>query len=250
MLAFGSYAIRPLPNNLSNLETPTLQHRIFFIVLLTIISSSSGCYDPTAGKVDAGAEDAKNVATFTTQASDQVFLLDADNTDIKWTGSNVAGQTPYGYFYELAGKAIFSSESQRWRYLEVTIQMDSVKAMNPELTKKLKHSGFFEVDQFPQATFVSTNISDTPRPDDPPETTHVIEGNFQLRDITKSIQIPVQLNLAGGQLKLVSEFNINRRDYGVHYSDSTSDAAIRDNILINLEIQAPAAPSGNAASEQ
>ena len=108
--------------------------------------------------------------------------------------------------------------------------------MSDSLTKKLKHRGFFEVDTFPESKFVSTAIKHVARPDDPAETNCVIEGNFQLRDVTRSIAIPVSMSGDGSALFLTSEFKINRKDYGVVYADTVGDKLIRDSVLIELSI--------------
>ena len=214
-----------------------LKQTPLWILLLFVALLSSGCYDPTTGKVDAGSSEAKKVKAVSITQSEQVTPLDADNTDVKWTGSNSAGLSPFGYFYELSGQAVFSADTKDWKQIEFTIEMESVRSDNSDLTKKLKYKGFFEVDTYPQATFVSTNIAIGPRAGDPEGTTHVIEANFQLRDVTKSIQIPVRASFTAGQFKLSSEFKLNRKDYGVVYSDSTGDALIRDDVLMNIEIE-------------
>lgn len=210
------------------------------------ISLSMGCYDPTSDKVDAGGGAAKQVDHVNVAENDIEFLLDGDNTDIKWTGSNAAGLSPYGFFYELTGKAIVDGDSKKLKHLEITIDMNGVKATNESLTEKLKHKGFFQVDEFPESTFVLTSVDFRSRDGDPAGTNTIIEGNFQLRDVTQSITIPVEVALketsAQGKsaptLILKSEFKLNRKDYGVVYSNATEDALIRDDILISIEIEA------------
>ena len=134
--------------------------------------------------------------------------------------------------------------------------MNGVKAMADSLTKKLKHKGFFEVDKFPEARFVSTSIRHEARPGDPSGTNCVVEGNFQLRDVTQSITIPMQFSEAEAGLKLASEFKINRKDYGVVYSDAMGDRLIRDEVVIEISVdstsaeKAEPAPSAKAPVDQ
>ena len=203
---------------------------VFSVLLL-------GCSDPTSDTIDANAGTAKKETQVEAAASDVQLNLDGDNCDIKWTGSNAVGMTPYGYFYDLEGSILLEGKSRQLKHLEVDIDMNGVKAMNESLTEKLKTHGFFEVDKFPTSRFVATSISDKPRADDPDGTTHVIEGNFQLRDVTKSITFPVTLAIEGNAFTLTSEFKINRKDFGVVYENATEDKAIRDNVLINIDIE-------------
>jgi polyisoprenoid-binding protein YceI len=198
----------------------------------------TGCYDPTEGTVSAGGAAPKK-GNIEVSHNDRQLALDAENTDMKWTGSNTVGQTPYGFFYQLSGKAVVDGRSQELKSVEVLIDMTSVQAMDKKLTKKLKENGFFEVKKYPAASFESTSITKGPRKDDKDGTTHVIEGNFQLRDVTKSIQIPVAIKVDPESFTLTSEFSINRKDYGVVYENSAEDALIRDGVVINLEITIP-----------
>lgn len=210
-------------------------------LLVTVILSLSvcGCYDPTQDSVDAGSGTAKKEQQVEVADSDLEFSLDSDNCDIKWTGSNSAGMTPHGFFYELAGKIVVDGKTKQLKHFEVDIEMESVKAMNAALTTKLKTKGFFQVDEYPKSRFAVTAVSE-PRDGDPEGTTQVLEGNLQLRDVTKSIKIPVAVNVdeAKGVVTLTSEFKINRKDYGVIYEISIEDALIRDEVLINLDIEA------------
>ncbi len=213
----------------------TPRHQLLAAIVLSVLLL--GCSDPTSDTIDANAGAAKKEKQVEVAANDVRLELNGDNCDIKWTGSNAVGMTPYGYFYDLEGNILLEGESRQLKHFEVDIDMNGVKAMNESLTEKLKTHGFFEVDKFPTSRFVATSITDQPRADDPDGTTHVIEGNFQLRDVTKSITFPVTAAMEGDTFTLTSEFKINRKDFGVIYENATEDQAIRDNVLINIDIE-------------
>lgn len=212
--------------------------KCFALSLLGISLCCLGCYDPTSESVDAGSGAAKKEKEVVATQEDVTYQLTGANCDIKWTGSNSAGMTPYGYFYELKGKLIVDGTTKRIKHFEVDIDMTGVKAMNESLTKKLKTKGFFQVDEYPESRFVVTDIKKA-RESDPEGTTDLLEGNFLLRDTTKSILIPATVAVSDkGTLTLSSEFKLNRKDYGVVYSNSVEDALIRDDVLINIDIEA------------
>lgn len=195
-----------------------------------------GLYDPTRGKTAAGTGEAKEITTVTAGETDLIFVLNPDNTEIKWTGSNSAGLTPTGYFFELTGEAIVDPLANQLKHFALLIDMHGVAAMNATLTDKLKNHGFFEVDQFPQSTFTMTSV----RPADAEGSSsdqYLVEGNFQLRDVTKSISFPAKISIFESGFNLTSEFSINRKDFGVVYSNSTEDALIRDDVLINIDLR-------------
>lgn len=215
---------------------------IFTVLLLaTVVLSLTvcGCYDPTQNSVDAGSGTAKKEQQVEVTDGDLEFVIGVENSDIKWTGSNSAGLSPHGFFFEFAGKIVVDGKTNQPKHFEVDIEMESVKASSAALTPKLKTKGFFQVDEYPKSRFAVTAVSE-PRDGDPEGTTQVLEGNLQLRDVTKSIKIPVAVNVdeAKGIVTLTSEFKINRKDYGVVYENSIEDALIRDEVLVNLDIEA------------
>lgn len=206
---------------------------------------TDGFSDPTAEVADAGVGEAKAIEKVERQQSDVLFSLNGQNTDIKWTGSNSVGQKPTGFFYELSGEAVVGQDDRSkasLKSLTFDIDIDGMQAMASSLTKKLKHKGFFEVDKYPQATFVSTSIEKVSPEENEGSggVTHLVEGNFQLKDVTQSIRIPVHVEASQDALKLSSTFKINRRDYGVIYSDALGDKLIRDSVLIELTIDSTA----------
>ena len=215
---------------------------IIFIVLAICVGvaawliSTGGCSDPTKDTVDTGGGEARQVSDVEQEADDIEFDLNGENTDIKWTGSNSIGQKPTGFFYDLTGRITANSKSGQLKRLEIEIDMNGVKAMSESLTKKLKHKGFFEVEKFPQATFVSTSVEYEARPGDPNGTNCVVEGNFQLKDVTQSMVIPMEVLVDQNTIKVKSQFSINRKNYGVIYSDAIGDKLIRDSVLVELSI--------------
>ena len=230
------------------LKTIVLTGLVLLGLLVSVwLISTGGCSDPAANVMDAGTGDAKEVQPTEAAQGDLTFELDGENTDIKWTGSNSIGQKPTGYFYELTGAATVGEDqgNRSLKSLILDIDINGMQAMSQSLTKKLKHKGFFEVDKFPKATFTSTSIHEIKTSDestaDSDGATHLIEGNFQLRDVTQSIRMPVRYEATTDSLTVSSQFKINRRDYGVVYSDAAGDKLIRDSVLIDLSIASSAA---------
>jgi formylglycine-generating enzyme required for sulfatase activity len=104
------------------------------------------------------------------------------------------------------------------------------------LSQKLQGPGFFETDSYPTASFISTSISSESLGDTPAGTTHIVEANFQVRDVSKSITIPVSVNLTDDSFTLTSEFKLNRKDYGIVHPVSIEDAGIKDDVVLAVSI--------------
>jgi polyisoprenoid-binding protein YceI len=107
----------------------------------------------------------------------------------------------------------------------------------PDLTKHLQTPDFFDVAKFPKANFVSTKIE----PSAASGTTHTITGNFDLHGIRKSISFPATIQVTPTSVSVVSEFAINRKDFGLVYPGKADDL-IKDGVVIKLNLNVPRKP--------
>jgi len=78
------------------------------------------------------------------------------------------------------------------------------------LTTHLKSPDFFEVRRFPTAKFESTKIESG-------SGGNVITGKLTLHGVTKEVIFPAKVEVTDAGLKLVSEFTINRLEFGINY---------------------------------
>ncbi|HCK42770.1 MAG TPA: hypothetical protein DHW22_14180 [Planctomycetaceae bacterium] len=206
-----------------------------FIVVVGLVWWN-GSRDFTGGAVGTDAKSAKKVSAVITDKTDQIVEFNGDSCEVKWSCANALGQVQVGYFYKLNGKAILDS-SKQLKHINVEFDVTQMMANASSLSKKLQGPGFFQTELYPTSAFISTSISKSPRNDDPEGTTHVIEANFQLRDVTKSITIPVACEFSNDQFSLSSTFKLNRLDYGIVHPVSLEDNGIHENVLLNLDIR-------------
>ncbi|MCA9212109.1 MAG: SUMF1/EgtB/PvdO family nonheme iron enzyme [Planctomycetales bacterium] len=209
--------------------------KLIAIVCLLTLTGCSGCNSHSSGVTDAGSSEAKEVTEVEVAETDRTIQLNADNAEVKWSCANALGQVQVGYFYELEGKAVVDA-SNVLKQLDIEFNMKEVKANALSLSTKLQGPGFFQTDQFPTATFTSTSITSESLGDAPAGTTHLVEANLQMRDVTKSITIPVAVELTDDNFKLNSEFKINRHDFGVVHPVSLEDKAIQDDVVLAVGI--------------
>ena len=100
-----------------------------------------------------------------------------------------------------------------------------------------KEGDFFNVNEFPEATFEVTGISET-------DGKTMMEGNLTIKDETKNISFPVSINKTDDGYEISSEeFTIDRTNWNVNYGsksvfDSLGDNFIYDDITLKLDIKA------------
>ncbi len=174
--------------------------------------------------------------------SGEVVPFGGETSKIDFVGSKVALGSHDGGFNEFEGEFSLGSEGSEVQGVNVTIDMDSTWSDNAKLTGHLKNEDFFEVETYPTSKFVSTAIkpaagdgSDEKMPD----ATHEVTGNLTLHGVTKSITFPAKIELNEEKVQLASEFFLNREDFDIVYGSGVGDNAIRSEVVIKLNIDAP-----------
>ena len=113
--------------------------------------------------------------------------------------------------------------------------MQSTWADDDRLTGHLKSPDFFDVQQFPVATFTATTIEQSGAP-------QKVTGNLDLHGVKKSVSFPANIRVANDAVTVKAEFAINRRDFNINYPGMPNDL-IRDNVVLKLDIKATPGPA-------
>ena len=151
---------------------------------------------------------------------------------ITWKGSKPTGSHD-GIINLKSG--VFNIENGIIKAGEFVVDMNSISCNDLEagkgkekLEKHLKNSDFFDVEKFPIAKFqiASSEIKGSQL--------H-ITGNLTIKDITKSITIPVTVTEKEGFTSLKSDaFSIDRTEFGVTYSSKKFSSALKDKFINDL----------------
>lgn len=116
------------------------------------------------------------------------------------------------------------------------IDTNSVETDTEKLTAHLKTPDFFDVAQYPKATFTSSSLTETSPGN------YELKGVLDLHGIKKDVTIPVKAEQTADGVHATSEFTINRQDWGIAYKGMPDDL-IKDNVLIKLDLWFPPPPA-------
>jgi polyisoprenoid-binding protein YceI len=155
----------------------------------------------------------------------------APESVIGWVGAKVTGDHK-GDFKTFTGKLFVTPDN---KLAKVTFEVDttSVTSDNEKLTGHLKSPDFFDVAQFPKASFETTEIKDGSTVSG---YTHTITGKFTIRGVTKDIAFPATFTVEGEGVQAKSEFTIKRKDFGIVY-EGKADDLIKDEVLLKLDLK-------------
>jgi polyisoprenoid-binding protein YceI len=210
--------------------------RTTVLVMLSTLMLATGCKDPTQDKPKAEVSPAQPAPVAPPAAATpgaESLAIDTANSKVGWVGSKVTGSHT-GDFKQFKGTIDLPGGKPEAGKVNVEIDTASITSDNDKLTTHLKSADFFDVAQYPKATFTSTEI----KPGGTGGATHTVTGVLTLHGVPKTITFPATVDVSDSEVGVKAEFSINRQDFKIAYAGKPDDL-IRDDVLIKLDVKAP-----------
>src|ERR1700742_677112 len=125
-------------------------------ILSLLLFVATACNNPASDTSKAVTGEASNTAAPQTGAG-QKYVITPPNSKIEFIGSKVTG-SHNGSFEKFTGEINYVGNDITKSHVTITIDMNSLKADDPGLTKHFMTPDCFDVPKFPEAKFVSTEI--------------------------------------------------------------------------------------------
>lgn len=124
--------------------------------------------------------------------------------------------------------------------IKFTIDTNSVDSKNDDRDTHLRSADFFDVENFPNMTFVATNIVKTD------DDEYKLTGDFTIKDITKPVTFDIEYNGKGKNpwgvevVAFEGSAKINRKDFGLTWNAALESGGVlvSDDIKLFVEIEA------------
>jgi len=169
------------------------------------------------------------------RAQAPVFAITKQDSSVKFfVKASVALD---GTFDKWDAALTFTSPDISTGVLSVKIQADSVNSGSGMKDGKLKSKDFFDVQNDPYITFVSTKIIQTSH------NTFDVQGNFTIRGVTKPETLTLTLSSEGagsGEVKGTMAFD--RKDYGMNKGIPLVKIADRVEVTVDLVAKRTSGP--------
>ncbi|WP_187270958.1 YceI family protein [Neolewinella aurantiaca] len=212
-----------------------------FFFLLTLAAFFTACGGPEGQAVESS--EAEDETTKTEMVSSTQYNVDPAASVINWEGSKIAyGHT--GTVRVTDGQLIVANDAIVGGKFAIDLrEMESTDLEGEKATKLISHlqsADFFDVETYPMANFVITQVQEASNEDG---RTHDITGNLTLHGESRSITIPATVSMEGGMLKASTpKFTIDRTQWGMEYGSgaigTVQDKMINDNIGLEIMLVA------------
>lgn len=162
------------------------------------------------------------------------YTLDSSHSYVLWHINHFGFSNPSGKWYAKGTIDLDQAKPDNSR-VKVKIDIASIDTGIPKLDEHLKSNEFFDVKQYPTATFESTKVQTTGKK------TAKVFGTLTLHGVSKPVVLDVKLNNLGmspisnkATVGFSATTKINRSDFGM----KTYLPGLGDEVKIDIEVEA------------
>ncbi len=177
------------------------------------------------------------------------FGVDVDlaASKVKWMGSKAVGS--HNGTVALKSGTVSFDKANTLNGGTFVIDMNAIvnedltdASYNKKLVDHLKSADFFDVAKYPTATFTIKSVKKGKA-----SNSWDVTGDMKIKDVTKTITIPVTVTNAGKAKLAVAKFDIDRTHWNVKYNSAKffdikklKDKIINDKITLELSVKTKA----------
>jgi polyisoprenoid-binding protein YceI len=174
-------------------------------------------------------------AATATQIKAGTWAIDPVHSSIAFSVRHLLVSRVRGHFNTFSGAVVVGEDGTPSVTAEIAI--DSVDTRNEQRDAHLKAADFFDVEQYPTASFVSTAVREN-------GDSYLLEGDFTLKGITKPVTLDLEFNgtnpgMGHGEVAgFTASVVLNRKEFGIDIDMplETGGAVVGDKVAITLEI--------------
>jgi polyisoprenoid-binding protein YceI len=167
------------------------------------------------------------------------WAIDPVHSEVSFTVRHMMVSKVRGRFDKFDGSFV-TGEDPLSSSVTAKVDLSSINTGQEQRDAHIRSADFFEVEKYPEMTFVSTGIKAS-------EEGFTLEGDLTLKGVTKAVAFDLEVNgfgpdaYGGTRAGFSALSHINRKDFGVSFDGPIpgvpGGAVVSDNITINLEIE-------------
>jgi polyisoprenoid-binding protein YceI len=177
-----------------------------------------------------------------------VYEIDGAHTSVDFVGRHLMITKVRGRFSDVSGR-ITITEKPEDSHVEVKIGAASLGTGNDDRDTHLRSGDFFDVENHPTITFLSTSVAARP------DKTWQVTGDLTVRDVTRPVTLQVDFDGADispfgdERIGFSAATEVNREDFGLTWNMAleTGGLLVGKTARIELSVQAIAGTAAAAA---
>lgn len=178
------------------------------------------------------------VTTLPTGLTSSTWTIDPSHSEAAFSVRHAGIAKVRGHFGEIAG-TISVGDDIDTSSVTATLKADSIDTGDANRDAHLKSADFFDVENFPELTFVSTSVAADG--DD-----YAVVGNLTIHGVTQVVTLSLEFNgtatdpFGNERAGFSASTQISRKEFGLTWNAAleTGGVLVGDKITITLEISA------------
>jgi polyisoprenoid-binding protein YceI len=168
------------------------------------------------------------------------YALDTAHTRIGFVARHAMVTKVRGAFNEFTGTAHIDGENPSRSSVQVTIQAASIDTRNADRDAHLRSNDFLQMDDFPQITFRSTEVTESG------EDTFDVAGDLTIKGVTRRVTVPFTFEgqatdpFGNARVGFEGSTTISRKDFDITWNATleTGGVLVGDKVVLEFEISA------------
>jgi polyisoprenoid-binding protein YceI len=175
------------------------------------------------------------------------YTIDASHSRIGFVARHAMVTKVRGSFNEFEGTAYFDAENPAGSNLQLTIQAASIDTRNADRDGHLKGNDFFDMEAYPEITFVSTAVEQV----DPEN--YRVTGDLTIKGVTKAVTVDFEYTgtavdpYNNTRVGFEGKTTVNRKDWGVSWNAALDAGGVLVSEKVTLEFEVSAIRTPDAS---
>lgn len=172
------------------------------------------------------------------------YAIDPTHSRIGFVARHAMVTKVRGSFNEFEGSGYFDAENPAASHLQLTIKAASIDTRNADRDGHLKSNDFFDMETYPEITFVSTAVEPVDAEN------YRVTGDLTIKGVTKPVTVDFEYtgsavdpfqNLRVG---FEGTTTVNRKDWGINWNAALDAGGIlvSEKVTLEFEVSAIHAP--------
>jgi polyisoprenoid-binding protein YceI len=180
--------------------------------------------------------------TTTVQTGD--YNVDTSHTRIGFVARHAMVTKVRGAFKEFEGTGFFDADDPTQSKLQLTIRATSVDTGNADRDAHLRSNDFFDMENYPEITFVSTDVEKVDGEH------YKVTGDLTIKGQSRPVTVPFELSgpvqdpWGNQRIGLEGRTEVNRKDWGVNFNVALEAGGLLVSDKITLEFDVAAVKAG------
>ena len=175
------------------------------------------------------------------------YTIDPTHSRIGFVARHAMVTKVRGSFNEFAGTGTFDADNPANSHLQLTIQAASIDTRNADRDGHLRSNDFFDMEAYPEITFVSTAVEQAG------DDEFKVTGDLTIKGVTKPVTIDFEYTgtavdpYGNHRIGIEGTTTVNRKDWGITWNTALETGGVLVGEKVTLEFEVSAIRTPDAA---